>query len=143
MNVMQILNDKGREIETASPDAPISQVAGKLVAHRIGAIVLVEDAGQIAGIVSERDIVRAVAAKGGACLNEPVRTIMTKNVITCSQQDTAQDLMGMMTAGRFRHLPVVDGETLVGIVSIGDVVKNHIAEVEMEATALKNYVAGG
>lgn len=142
MNVKQILKDKGRDVETAAPETSISAIAAKLVERRIGAIVLMAGGDGIAGIVSERDVVRAVAGRGARCLDEPVSTIMTRNVVTCSERDTVQDLMGMMTAGRFRHLPVVDGDELIGIVSIGDVVKNHIAEVEMEANALKSYVAG-
>ncbi len=142
MNVKQILKDKGRDVETASPETPISAIAAKLVELRIGAIVLTAGGAGLAGIVLERDVVRAVAGRGAGCLDDPVSTIMTRNVVTCTERDTVQDLMGMMTAGRFRHLPVMDGDQLVGIVSIGDVVKNHIAEVEMEANALKSYVAG-
>jgi CBS domain-containing protein len=92
------------------------------------------------GILSERDIIRAIAQRGPAALNEQAADIMTRQVTTCTTADTLDHLMVTMTSGRFRHVPVVEGGRLVGIVSIGDVVKRHIAEVEMEATALKNYV---
>jgi CBS domain-containing protein len=116
------------------------EVANKLAAKRIGAIVVVGARGEVEGIISERDIVAALAAKGADCLGKPVSETMTRQVVTCLETDTLDELMAMMTARRFRHLPVITDGALVGIVSIGDVVKHHVAEVEMEATAMREYI---
>jgi CBS domain-containing protein len=97
----------------------------------------------VAGIISERDIIHALASKGGSCLGESVSKYMTRQVVTCGEGDVLDQLMATMTAGRFRHIPVVEDNTLVGIVSIGDVVKHHIAEVEMEASAMRTYLVAG
>lgn len=140
MNVAAILRHKGRAVTTASPNTTLIEVANKLAAKRIGATVIVGTRGEVAGIVSERDIIRVLAAQGSDCLTGPVSQIMTKQVVTCQETDTLDELMAMMTAQRFRHLPVVTDGALVGIVSIGDVVKHHIAEVEMEATAMRDYI---
>jgi CBS domain-containing protein len=140
MNVATILKYKGRAVTTAGPDATLLEIADKLAGKRIGAIVIVGARGEVAGIVSERDIIRALAEQAGACLKRPVSEIMTKHVITCQETDTLDELMAMMTARRFRHLPVVTDGALVGIISIGDVVKHHVAEVEMEATAMREYI---
>ena len=143
MNVAAILSGKGRSVVTARPDMSLEEIAKKLAAKRIGAIVVVGAGGRIDGIVSERDIIRAVSERGAECLHEPVANIMTRSVQTCDVSDTLDELMAKMTAGRFRHLPVVDDGGLAGIVSIGDVVKHHIAEVEMEASALRGYIVAG
>lgn len=143
MNVAAILKGKGGAITTARSDARVAAVAGLLAQHRIGAIVIVGPAGQVEGIVSERDIVKAIATRGSMCLDETADAIMTRHVITCEPSEPLDQLMSTMTAGRFRHVPVVEGGKLVGIVSIGDAVKHHIAEVELEAHALKNYVLAG
>ena len=140
MNVVAILKQKGRAVTTASPAMTLLEVANKLYAKRIGAIVIVGAGGEVAGIVSERDIIRALASEGAGCLARPVSETMTKQVVTCQEADTLDELMAMMTARRFRHLPVVTDGALVGIVSIGDVVKHHVAEVEMEATAMREYI---
>ena len=140
MNVASILRQKGRAVTTASPNATLLEVANKLAAKRIGAIVVVGARGEVAGIISERDIIRALATSGAECLTRPVAETMTKQVVTCQETDTLNELMAMMTARRFRHLPVVTDGALVGIVSIGDVVKHHVAEVEMEATAMRDYI---
>src|SRR5262245_47333923 len=140
MNVVSILRQKGRAVTTASPGATLLEVANKLAAKRIGAIVVIGARGEVAGIVSERDIIRALAANGAQCLAGPVSETMTKQVVTCQETDTLNELMAMMTERRFRHLPVVTDGALVGIVSIGDVVKHHVAEVEMEATAMREYI---
>ncbi|MGI9525447.1 MAG: CBS domain-containing protein [Hyphomicrobiaceae bacterium] len=142
MNVAQVLKDKGRSVVIDRADTTIGDIVRDLARERIGAIVIVERDNRVIGIVSERDVMQAIATMGAACLDRPVSEIMTRNVVTCVEQDTLNDLMGKMTEGRFRHIPVVDDERIVGIVSIGDVVKHHIAEVEMEAHALKSYVAG-
>jgi CBS domain-containing protein len=140
MNVSAILRQKGRAVTTAHPDTTLLDIANKLAAKRIGAIVVVGTGGEIFGIVSERDVIRALATSGADCLREPVAQTMTRQVVTCLETDTLDELMAMMTARRFRHLPVVTDGALVGIVSIGDVVKHHVAEVEMEATAMRDYI---
>ncbi len=140
MNVATILKQKGRAVTTASPTVTLLDVANKLAAKRIGAIVVVGARGDVAGIISERDIVRALADAGPECLSRPISETMTRQVVTCQETDTLEELMAMMTARRFRHLPVVTDGSLVGIISIGDVVKHHVAEVEMEATAMRDYI---
>ena len=141
MNVAAILKGKGRSVQTARPDMTLQDIARTLAAKRIGAIVIIGTGGKLAGIISERDIIRAIAERGPACLDEPVSKNMTHSVETCDADATLDELMAKMTIGRFRHLPVVEGGALVGIVSIGDVVKHHIAEVEFEASALRGYIA--
>jgi CBS domain-containing protein len=143
MHVAAILNDKGRAVETVRPDTRLMDVARKLAAKRIGAVVVTDHHGEVAGIVSERDIIRALATEGPDSLDWPVAEVMTRDVLTCADADTIEHLMSLMTARRFRHLPVVNDGALSGIVSIGDVVKHHIAEVEMEASAMRDYIATG
>jgi CBS domain-containing protein len=143
MNVAAILKGKGRAVVTARPEATLEEVAQKLAAKNIGALVIIGANGRVSGIVSERDIIRAISQRGAGCLGEPVSSMMTRSVVSCQEGDTLEQLMATMTAGRFRHLPVLDNGALVGIVSIGDIVKHHIAEVEMEASALKGYIATG
>jgi CBS domain-containing protein len=140
MDVATILRQKGRAVTTARPTATLLEVAAKLAAKRIGAILIVGTGGEIAGIVSERDIIRALSAFGPDCLARPVSETMTKQVVTCRETDTLDELMVMMTTRRFRHLPVMADGALVGIISIGDVVKHHVAEVEMEAVAMREYI---
>jgi CBS domain-containing protein len=140
MNVAAILRQKGRAVTTVSPSVTLLDVANKLAAKRIGAIVVVGARGEVAGIISERDIIRALSDGGSECLARPVSEIMTRQVVTCQETDTLDELMAMMTAKRFRHLPVVTDKALVGIISIGDVVKHHVAEVKMEATAMRDYI---
>src|SRR5262245_44720332 len=141
MNVAAILRQKGRAVTTASPTATLLEAANKLAAKRIGAIVVVGARGEVAGIISERDIIRALSQSGPECMSRAVSETMTRQVVTCQETDTLEELMAMMTARRFRHLPVVTDGGLVGIISIGDVVKHHVAEVEMEATAMRDYIA--
>jgi CBS domain-containing protein len=140
MNVASILRQKGRAVTTAKPATTLLEVAEKLAAKRIGAIVVVGAKGAVVGIVSERDIVRALSRQGPDCLNRPVSESMTREVITCQQTDTLDELTAMMTERRFRHLPVITDDALVGIISIGDVVKHRVAEVTMEATAMREYI---
>ena len=140
MNVAAILRQKGRAVTTASPSATLLDVANRLAAKRIGAIVVVGARGDVAGIISERDIIKALSEGGLECMSRPVSERMTRQVITCQETDTLDELMAMMTARRFRHLPVVTDNALVGIISIGDVVKHHVAEVTMEATAMREYI---
>ena len=115
----------------------------KLAAKKIGAIVVVGDSGHVAGIISERDVIRVIGEQGVSALNLTVAQAMTKNVISCGETSAIDELMETMTKGRFRHLPVVEDGALVGIISIGDVVKYHVAEVEMEVSAMRNYLATG
>ena len=143
MNVAAILKQKGRAVTTATPIMTLMEVANKLAAQRIGAIVIVAARGEVAGIISERDIIRALSVVGPACLTQPVSHSMTKKVVTCQETDTLEELMAMMTARRFRHLPVMADDALVGIISIGDIVKHHVVEVGMETTAMREYIARG
>jgi CBS domain-containing protein len=143
MNIGQILKAKGRAVATARPDTSLLDIAAKLAQKKIGAIVVVGDKGNVVGIVSERDIIRKLAERGPEVLTEPVSQTMTANVISCQETSTLDELMETMTQGRFRHVPVIEDGALVGIISIGDVVKNHIAEVEMEVTAMRGYFVTG
>lgn len=141
MTVAAILAAKGRDVATIAPEQSISDAIHDLAARRIGALVVVEDRDRIVGILSERDIVRAIARDGVEILDEPVATIMTRSVVTCVDGDAINQVMSVMTRGRFRHLPVVESGRLSGIVSIGDVVKERIEEVEREAEHLRVYIA--
>lgn len=143
MHVASILKVKGQAVETVRVDATLMTAAKRLSSKRIGAVVVTDKSDQIAGIVSERDIVHTLAKEGVACLDWPVSEIMTRDVLTCTAGDTIDELMSRMTARRCRHLPVVSDGALAGIISIGDVVKHHIAEVEMEAMAMRDYIATG
>jgi CBS domain-containing protein len=143
MNVAAILKAKGRAVATARPDATVLDIVQRLNAKKIGAIVVVGDNGQVAGIISERDVIRIIAEAGISGLQSPVSEVMTRAVVSCHEASALDELMEMMTKGRFRHLPVIDDGALVGIISIGDVVKHHVAEVEMEVSAMKNYLATG
>lgn len=142
MNVATILKAKGSEVSTVSPETTVRDVALLLTERRIGAVLVMQDR-KVMGIISERDIVKAVAKHGGDALNGPVRDVMTARVVTCSLNDSVDELMDSMTQGRFRHLPVIDKGDLVGIVSIGDVVKHRIAETVMETEAMRLYIANG
>lgn len=143
MNVASILKAKGRAVTTVRPTATLLDVAKKLGPKKIGAVVVVGDNGQVAGIISERDIIRVVSEQGAAALSLAVADVMTRNVVACGETSELDELMEMMTKGRFRHLPVIEDEALVGIISIGDVVRHHVAEVEMEVSAMRNYLATG
>ena len=143
MNVAAILKQKGREVFTTTPDTTLLDIATLLGARRIGCIVVTGIDGKVIGIVSERDIVREIARAGAKVLKEPVASCMTKAVVSCREADTIDKLMAEMTTHRFRHMPVVERGRLVGLVSIGDVVKMRIAEAEMEAAAMREYIATG
>jgi CBS domain-containing protein len=143
MNVASILKLKGRAVSTVRPNATLLDVAKKLGSKKIGAIVVVGENGNVTGIISERDIIRAVAERGAPALSLMVSEVMTRNVVSCQETSELDELMETMTKGRFRHLPVIEDDALVGIVSIGDVVKFHVAEVEMEVSAMRNYLATG
>ncbi len=143
MNVASILKTKGSDIVTATADGTLRDIAATLASHKIGAIVVTDASGSVVGIFSERDLVRAIAATGEGALKERVRDHMTKDVVTCGREDTVADLMSKMTEGRFRHLPVVEDDALIGIISIGDVVKRRIQETEQEVEAMRGYIASG
>lgn len=143
MTVASILKDKGHDVATIAPDATLQDAVNMLAARKIGALVVTDFAGRVAGILSERDIVRAAARSGCDALKEPVSAHMTREVVTCQPSDGVDRLMEMMTSGRMRHLPVVHDGKLDGIISIGDVVKRRIAEAELEAESLKAYIASG
>ncbi len=140
MTVRAILDLKGRDVTTITPDKTLGDAASLLSQHKIGALVVTGADRRVTGILSERDIVKAVSAGGAAALEEKIAARMIREVITCGPQDTMAELMGHMTAGRFRHLPVVENGRLVGIISIGDVVKRRLAEMERESSALRDYI---
>ena len=140
MTVARIINEKGRDVVTVTARTTLAEIATTLSEKRIGAVVVMEkDA--INGIISERDIVRAVAKHGGDGLAMLAADWMTAKVVTCDLEDTIHDVMQKMTTGRFRHLPVVKHGRLAGIISIGDVVKRRIEEVEREAAQIREYIA--
>ena len=142
MQVIEILREKGREIVALPSEATLLEAARLLAHKRIGALVVRDASGALAGILSERDVVRAMAAESASALARPVSAYMTRDVATCTENDTVDDLMEMMTIGRFRHVPVLDGDNqLCGIVSIGDVVKARIDETVREAADLRQYIA--
>jgi CBS domain-containing protein len=141
MQVETILQSKGHTVFTVEAGAPLSEAVSILNAKKIGAVVVVDAKGKVAGILSERDIVRRLDKDPVALLASPVRDAMTAKVITCSSSASVSDLMEAMTRHRIRHIPIVDGGQLTGIVSIGDVVKRKIEETEQEALALKEYIA--
>ncbi len=143
MLVTRILADKGHEVTTASPGESLASIAATLAERGIGAMPVLTAAGAVVGIVSERDIVKAIAESGRDVLDRPVEIVMSRRVITCARTDHIDDLMARMTEGRMRHLPVMDGGQLAGIVSIGDVVKARMGEIEAEAQALKDYITTG
>jgi CBS domain-containing protein len=141
MNVETILRNKGNWIATIRPDATIADAVNMLHRERIGAIVVSEDGNSVDGILSERDIVIALAEQAVDLLSRTVGEIMTRNVVTCEPGDTVGELMAEMTNRRVRHLPVVADGRLCGIVSIGDLVKNRLDEVEFEAQSLRSFIA--
>ena len=141
MTVARILSQKGRTVVTVQPHRTLAEAAALLTEKGIGALV-VSDAGQtVLGMLSERDIIRAVVRGGGAALEAPVSRHMTEQVVTCTRATAVDEVMEMMTDGRFRHVPVLEDGGLVGLVSIGDVVKHRIASVEAEHQALREYIA--
>jgi CBS domain-containing protein len=141
MQVKHILREKGRDVVTIASDATLADAAHLLARKRIGAVVVCERGGAVTGILSERDVVRAVAQASVAALAQSVAQHMTRGVETCTEADHVEDLMEMMTHRRFRHVPVVEDGRLTGIISIGDVVKTRIAETQEEASALRQYIA--
>jgi CBS domain-containing protein len=139
MTVRAILDSKGRQIQSVEPDARLAAAIKVLSERKIGA-VLVMSKGQIEGILSERDIVRVLGERGAVVLDEPVSAVMTRKVVSCRQSDTVSGIMEMMTSGKFRHLPVVEDGRVVGLISIGDIVKWRVKEYELEQEALREYI---
>jgi len=143
MLVHQILKAKGDDgVVTVKPGTLISDVAQILAERRIGGVIVSKDGQVASGILSERDIVRALAVKGAVCLEEKVDDMMTRNPVCCARNDKADDVLTRMTDGRFRHMPVVEEGVLVGIVTIGDVVKARLQELAMEKDALQGMIMG-
>lgn len=141
MSVANILAAKGHDVQTIQPHRTLAEAARILAERRIGAAVVTGADGSVLGILSERDIVRAVSEAGPDGLNEPVSRRMTAKVMTCPESTSIETAMEMMTAGKFRHLPIVQNGRLSGIISIGDVVKRHIEKIEAETKAMRDYIA--
>ena len=139
MTVRSILNTKGHQIMSVEPDAKLAAAVKLLGEKKIGA-VLVMDQSRLEGILSERDIVRVLGDRGAAVLEEPVAQVMTRKVVTCKETDTVAELMEIMTTGKFRHLPVLENSKVVGLISIGDIVKWRVREYESEQEALRDYI---
>ncbi len=140
MHVTEILARKGTEVATVGPDDPVSTAVAALAEFGVGALIVSADGASIDGIVSERDVVRSIGAEGARILDAPVRSIMTADVRTCAPSDTVAQLMGSMTEHRIRHLPVLDDGRLGGVISIGDVVKWRVSELEDEARHIQDYI---
>jgi CBS domain-containing protein len=144
MNVKAILAAKSRnlggDIIGIEPTADLTAAAHLLGAHRIGAVVIRGAGGRLAGILSERDIVRAISEQGAEALKLPVGQVMTRNVATCGEDDSIASIMERMTEGKFRHMPVLAKGELIGLVSIGDVVKQRVGEIEQESEAMRDYI---
>jgi CBS domain-containing protein len=141
MTVKRVHASKTQELISTQPHRTLGEAASMLASRRIGAVVVTGADGDLLGILSERDIIRAIGEHGAAALEKPVSKFMTAKVVTCSMATTLDHLMQMMTAGRFRHVPIVENGKLQGIISIGDVVKARVAEFETEAKAMRDYIA--
>ena len=142
MNVETILRAKGREVATIRPGETVASAADMLISRNIGALVVSEDGQSVDGIISERDIVHRLTDRGADLLSLEVAEVMTRRVVTCDPGDTIDQLMAEMTNRRIRHFPVVEAGRLCGIISIGDVVKSRLDEVEYEARSLRSFIAG-
>jgi CBS domain-containing protein len=140
MTVSMILAGKGREVVSIEPHASLAAAINLLAEKRIGALLILGADRRVVGILSERDIVRALAERGAAALDEPVSKTMTRKVYTCSEGETVASIMESMTQGKFRHVPVVDQGQVVGIISIGDVVKHRLQEMERDTAAMHDYI---
>ena len=141
MTVQAILSRKGRQVVTMGPKQPLREVCATLAEHKIGAVVLIDAHGRIAGILSERDVVRALADVGAGALDREAEAYMSSKVVTCSENETTDQVLARMTAGRFRHMPVVRDDRLIGLISIGDVVARRIELAEREAAEMRAYIA--
>jgi CBS domain-containing protein len=143
MFVSDILSQKGGLVFTVTPGTSVAQLSQQLSARRIGSVLVLDGEGSVAGIVSERDLVRALASHGAKAMELEARQVMTRDVVTCDPDDSIDQVMQTMTSGRFRHLPVVRHGELLGLVSIGDVVKARLEETKYETEALKAYIVAG
>ena len=139
MTVRSILDTKGHQIMSVEPDAKLSAAVKLLAERKIGAVLVMSE-GRLEGILSERDIVRVLGERGAAVLEEPVSQVMTHKVVSCREKDTVSEIMETMTRGKFRHLPVVEDSKVVGLISIGDIVKRRVHEYEAEQEALRDYI---
>lgn len=142
MHVAAVLKRKGNTVVTVRASDTVADVARVLAQHRIGAVLVVDEARRPAGILSERDIVRALAGEGRTALPRPAAELMTRDIVTCQPTDTMAQVMALMTERRIRHLPVMDGDRLAGLISIGDAVKARLDDAELEVESLRGYVAG-
>lgn len=142
MHVAAVLKRKGNRIVSAAPADTVAAIARLLTEHRIGAVLVVEEDGRPVGILSERDIVRAIARDGASALSRPASDLMTRELITGRPTDTVADLMAVMTDRRIRHIPILEEGRIVGVISIGDVVKARIDDAELEVESLRGFVAG-
>jgi len=140
MTVRTILLGKGRDIVSIDPNSSLGSAVKLLAERRIGALLVLGAERRIVGILTERDIVRVLAQRGAAVLDEPVGQVMTRKVVTCTETETVAGVMERMTEGKFRHVPVVEQNRLIGIVSIGDVVKHRVNQMEQESAALRDYI---
>ncbi|CAM3381545.1 histidine kinase [Mycobacterium intermedium] len=142
MRIADVLRNKGAAVTTINPEATVRELLAGLAEQNIGAMVVVGDDG-VVGIVSERDVVRQLHIHGASVLSRPISKIMTKAVATCSKSDSVDEISVLMTENRVRHVPVLDGKKLIGIVSIGDVVKSRMGELEAEQQQLQSYITQG
>jgi CBS domain-containing protein len=140
MIVKTILSAKGNDVISIEPTATLETAVRTLAEHRIGALLVLGTDRRVIGILSERDIVRVLAEKGAGVLSQPLSQVMTRKVVTCNSSETIGVIMERMTAGKFRHVPVVEQEQVIGVVSIGDVVKYRLQEMEHESAALRDYI---
>jgi CBS domain-containing protein len=140
MKISEVLERKGSSVATIDPDRPVRQAVTELARHGIGALVASTDGERVSGMISERDVVRSIDRLGSGALNEPVRKLMSSSVVTCAPGDTVDALASIMTEQRVRHVPVLEGGRLVGIVSIGDIVKSRLDELEADKDALVSYI---
>jgi CBS domain-containing protein len=140
MTVNSILSAKGGHVISIDPTATLETAMRKLAQHRIGALIVLGPDSRVVGILSERDIVRTLAERGAGVLKEPLAHAMTRKVFTCSKSETVQVIMERMTSGKFRHVPVLEQDRVIGVISIGDVVKHRLQEMEQESAALRDYI---
>ena len=143
MLVQEILKERsGAEVVTVPPGSTVAEAVEVLSARRIGAVIVSRDGKHVAGILSERDVVRELGRRGPECLQDAVDTMMTSTIVGCTKQDTTEEVLQCMTDGRFRHMPVMEGDAMIGLISIGDVVKARLAQLAMEKDALEGMIKG-
>jgi len=140
MSIKTILSIKGRDVISIEPTVSLETAVKTLAKHRIGALLVLGPDRRVVGILSERDVVRAIGEQGANVLTKPLAQVMTRKVVTCGETESVGTIMERMTAGKFRHLPVVEQDQVVGIISIGDVVKDRLREMDLESAALRDYI---